>query len=86
MDLTQKFQRNKNIVYREEDDGAFLFNPETGKFADEYLHLKINAGVIGPTFTVGNESGTVTKKLPIAVITAWPKTLADGEFKCIDTE
>jgi peptidyl-tRNA hydrolase len=30
MDLTQKFERNKNIVYREEDDGAFLFNPETG--------------------------------------------------------
>jgi hypothetical protein len=30
MDLKQKFQRNKNIVYREEDDGAFLFNPDTG--------------------------------------------------------
>ena len=30
MDLTQKFERNKNIVYREEDDGAFLFNPNTG--------------------------------------------------------
>lgn len=30
MDFTQKFKRNKNIVYREEDDGAFLFNPETG--------------------------------------------------------
>jgi hypothetical protein len=30
MDLMQKFERNKNIVYREEDDGAFLFNPETG--------------------------------------------------------
>lgn len=30
MDLKQKFQINKNIVYREEDDGAFLFNPDTG--------------------------------------------------------
>jgi hypothetical protein len=30
MDFTQKFKRNKNIVYREEDEGAFLFNPETG--------------------------------------------------------
>jgi len=30
MNSKQKFQRNKNIVYREEDDGAFLFNPETG--------------------------------------------------------
>ena len=30
MDLTQKFQRNKNIVYREEHEGAFLFNPDTG--------------------------------------------------------
>jgi len=30
MDLTQKFERSKNIVYRDEDDGAFLFNPVTG--------------------------------------------------------
>jgi Coenzyme PQQ synthesis protein D (PqqD) len=30
MDYTQKFERNENIVYREEDDGAFLFNPGTG--------------------------------------------------------
>ena len=30
MDFSQKFGKNKNIVYREEDDGAFLFNPDTG--------------------------------------------------------
>ncbi len=30
MDFTQKFERNKKIVYREEDDGAFLFDPSTG--------------------------------------------------------
>ena len=30
MDLTRKFEKNINIVYREEDDGAFLFNPDTG--------------------------------------------------------
>ena len=30
MDFTQKFEKNKKIVYREENDGAFLFNPETG--------------------------------------------------------
>ena len=30
MDFTQKFEKNKDIVYREEDDGAFLFNPDTG--------------------------------------------------------
>ena len=28
---------------------TYQFNPETGKFADEYLHLKINAGTIGPS-------------------------------------
>lgn len=30
MDLTRKFEKNENIVYREEDDGAFLFDPDTG--------------------------------------------------------
>jgi hypothetical protein len=30
MDLTKKFVKNPSIVYREEDDGAFLFDPETG--------------------------------------------------------
>ncbi len=30
MDLTKRFKQNKEIVYREEDDGAFLFNPDTG--------------------------------------------------------
>lgn len=30
MDLTQKYQKHKDIVYKEEDDGAFLFDPATG--------------------------------------------------------
>ncbi len=30
MDLTKKFVKNPSIVYREEEDGAFLFDPETG--------------------------------------------------------
>ena len=30
MDLTQKYHKHKAIVYREEDDGAFLFDPATG--------------------------------------------------------
>ena len=30
MDLTKRYSQNKEIVYREEDDGAFLFDPETG--------------------------------------------------------
>jgi len=30
MDLKQKYQKNKDIVYKEEEDGAFLFDPATG--------------------------------------------------------
>jgi hypothetical protein len=30
MDLRKRYKQNKDIVYREEDDGAFLFDPETG--------------------------------------------------------
>ncbi len=30
MDKTQRFQRDEKIVYREEEDGAFLFDPDTG--------------------------------------------------------
>jgi len=30
MDLKQKYQKNKDIVYRQEEDGAFLFDPATG--------------------------------------------------------
>jgi hypothetical protein len=30
MDLTKRYKQNKEIVYREEDDGAFLFDPNTG--------------------------------------------------------
>lgn len=30
MDLSRIFTQNQKIVYREEDDGAFLFDPDTG--------------------------------------------------------
>ena len=30
MDLSRIFVRNDSIVYREEEDGAFLFDPDTG--------------------------------------------------------
>jgi hypothetical protein len=30
MDLMIQFRPNDHIVYREEEDGAFLFDPETG--------------------------------------------------------
>jgi hypothetical protein len=29
MDLTQRFTKNKGIIFREEEDGAFLFDPDT---------------------------------------------------------
>ena len=30
MDLARRFQQNEDIVFREEDDGAFLFDPDSG--------------------------------------------------------
>ncbi len=30
MDSARRFKRNDSITYREEEDGAFLFDPETG--------------------------------------------------------
>jgi hypothetical protein len=30
MGTSQRYQRNEEIVYREEEDGAFLFNPDSG--------------------------------------------------------
>lgn len=30
MDFTCRFKQNTNITFREEGDGAFLFDPETG--------------------------------------------------------
>ena len=30
MDSTRRFRKNDSITYREEEDGAFLFDPETG--------------------------------------------------------
>jgi len=37
MGLTKKFVKNTSIVYREEEDGAFLFDPETGNL--KYMNL-----------------------------------------------
>ncbi len=30
MNSAQRYIKNNNIVFREEDDGAFLFDPDTG--------------------------------------------------------
>ena len=30
MDSAERFKRNETIVYREEDEGAFLFDPDSG--------------------------------------------------------
>jgi len=30
MDLTRRYISNKNIIRRDEEDGAFLFDPDTG--------------------------------------------------------
>lgn len=30
MDFNKRFGRNENVVFREEDEGAFLFDPDTG--------------------------------------------------------
>jgi len=30
MDFTRRFRANSSIMFREEEDGAFLFDPETG--------------------------------------------------------
>jgi hypothetical protein len=30
MDLTQRINKNESIIFREEEDGGFLFDPETG--------------------------------------------------------
>ena len=37
MDLTQIYQKDEQLVYREEEDGAFLFNPDTGNL--KYMNL-----------------------------------------------
>lgn len=36
MNFTQRFERNSRSIFREEDDGAFLFDPETGNL--KYLN------------------------------------------------
>lgn len=30
MDFTQRFRANNSTIFKEEEDGAFLFDPETG--------------------------------------------------------
>jgi hypothetical protein len=36
MNSAQRYKKNNNIVFREEDDGAFLFDPDTGNL--KYLN------------------------------------------------
>ena len=36
MNSAQRYIKNNNIVFREEDDGAFLFDPDTGNL--KYLN------------------------------------------------
>lgn len=36
MNAAQRYIKNNNIVFREEDDGAFLFDPDTGNL--KYLN------------------------------------------------
>jgi len=52
MDKTKRFQRDEKIVYREEEDGAFLFDPDTGNLKymnrtgkETYLLLDDQTGV-----------------------------------------
>ena len=37
MDSTNRYDRNRDIVFREEDEGAFLFDPDSGNL--KYLNL-----------------------------------------------
>ena len=37
MNLKKRFGRNEDIVFREEDEGAFLFDPDTGDL--KYMNL-----------------------------------------------
>jgi len=60
------------------------FNFESNQFSNENFHKLANAGQVGYDFTVGNESGTVVRKVPIVVLPAWPKTMSDGVFTCVD--
>lgn len=81
---------NVEDLYIEMEDNTALTNTlqhdtKTGHFDDEFYHLKANAGVIGTTFIVANESGNVFKRLPIVVISAWPNVLPEL-FTCGDTD
>jgi len=47
MDLILRFRPNDHIIYREEEDGAFLFDPETGNLkymngAAKNIYLMLN--------------------------------------------
>lgn len=52
MDPTQCYKINKEIVYREEDDGAFLFDPDSG-------NLKYMNPTGKETFLILKEKGDV---------------------------
>ncbi len=52
MDPTQRYKINKEIVYREEDNGAFLFDPDSG-------NLKYMNPTGKETFLILKEKGDV---------------------------
>ena len=56
MDPAQRFKINKEIVYREEDDGAFLFDPDSG-------NLKYLNPTGKETFLMLEEEGNVGKAI-----------------------
>ena len=56
MDPTQRYKINKEIVYREEDDGAFLFDPDSG-------NLKYMNPTGKETFLILKEKGDLSQAI-----------------------
>ena len=52
MDATSRYEPNENIVFREEDEGAFLFDPDSGDL--RYMNLTGKE-----TFSMLNEASDV---------------------------
>lgn len=74
MDLTKKFVKNPSIVYREEEDGAFLFDPETG-------NLKYMNHSAKETFLMLNGQKDVSRLIQY-LLTLYP----DVDFKQIQKD
>jgi len=74
MDLTKKFVKNPSIVYREEEDGAFLFDPETGNL--KYMNLSAKE-----TFLMLNGQKDVSRLIQY-LLTLYP----DVDFKQIQKD